>query len=56
MLTEQVHYHSKTEFYKLNFQNGISRNTGKSKLGGFSLRQSHIVLTPTILMHLVLRK
>ena len=26
----------------VNFQNGISQNTGKCKLGGFWLRQSHI--------------
>ena len=41
MLNEQVQYQIKAVF-KLNFQNGISRNTSKCKLGGFSLRQSHM--------------
>ena len=29
-------------FFQLNFKNGISQNTGKCELGGFSLRQSHM--------------
>ena len=40
MLSEWVHYQGKA--VKLNFQNGISQNSGKYKLGGFLLRQSHI--------------
>ena len=30
-------------FFQLNFENRFSQNTGKCELGGFSLRQSHIV-------------
>ena len=44
MLGELVEYQGKAAFFKLNFQNGISRNTGKRELGRFSLRQSHIGL------------
>ena len=44
MLTERVKYQGKAGLFKLNFQNGISCNTGKCKLGGFSIRQSHIKL------------
>ena len=42
MLSERVQYQGKAGFFKFNFQNGISRNTGNCELGGFSLRQSHI--------------
>ena len=28
--------------FSIDFKNGISRNSGKCELGGFSLRQSHI--------------
>ena len=44
MLSEQVQYQSKPGFFKLNFQNDISRNTAKCELGWFSLRQSHIYI------------
>ena len=37
-------------FIKFNFQNGISQNTGKCKLSGFLLRESHIVV---VLYHTV---
>ena len=42
MPSEQVQYQGKTGFFKLNFQNSISQNTGKCKLqiGGFSLRHT----------------
>ena len=33
--------------FLIEFINGISRNTGKCKLGGFFLRQSQIVTTYT---------
>ena len=42
MLSELVHYQGKAGFLKLNFQNGISRSTGKCELSWFSLRQSHM--------------
>ena len=44
MLSEQVQYQGKTGLFKLNFQNSISQNTGKSKLDEYLLRQSHIQL------------
>ena len=31
-------------WFLIEFLNGISRNTGKCKLGRFSLRQSHLCL------------
>ena len=44
MVHEQVQYQGKAGFFKLNFQNGsYSQITGKCELGGFSLRQSHII-------------
>ena len=45
MLSELAKYQGKADFFKLNFQNGISQNTGKCKLGRFSLRQSHMLLS-----------
>ena len=42
MLSELVQYQGRAGFFKLNFQNGISQNTGKCELSRFSLRQSHI--------------
>ena len=39
MLSERLHYQSKAGFILIN---GISRNTGKCELGGFSFRQSHL--------------
>ena len=42
MLSEQVQYQGKAGFFKLNFQNCISQNTGNCKLGGFLLKQSDI--------------
>ena len=42
MLSEQVQSQGKASLiFKLNFQSGISQNTGKYKLGGFLLTQSH---------------
>ena len=43
MLSELVHYQGKAGFFKLNFKNGISWNTDKYELGGFSLRQLHMI-------------
>ena len=47
MLSELVQYQGKARlaFYKLNIQNGISRNTGKCKLDKFLLRQSQTLAT-----------
>ena len=43
MLSEWVQYQGKAGYFKIEFQNGISQNTGECKLGGFLLRQSHLV-------------
>ena len=42
MISEPVQYQGKAGFIKLHFQNGISLNTAKCKLGWFSLRQSRM--------------
>ena len=42
MLSDLVQYQGKAGFFKLNFQNGISRNSGKCELGWYLHRQSHI--------------
>ena len=42
MLSELFHYQGKTDIFNLKFQNDISQNTGKYKLGRFSLRRSHM--------------
>ena len=41
MLSERVQYQGEAGIFELSFQNCISQNTGKCKLGTFSLRQSH---------------
>ena len=38
MLSELVQYQGKAGFFKLNFQNVNSQNTGKCELGQFSFR------------------
>ena len=42
LLSKTSQYQGEAGFVRLNFQNGISQNTGKCELGQFSLRQSHI--------------
>ena len=46
MFNERVQYQGKAivlVFLELNFRNSISQNTGKYKLGRFSLKQSHMI-------------
>ena len=43
MLSELVQYQGKAGFFKLNFQDGISQNTGICELGQFLLRQCSVV-------------
>ena len=42
---------TKARLVFFNFLNGISRNTGKCELGGFSLRQSHILFHDELVMN-----